>query len=486
VFDSVRSGFRLLPLLARKPALALRWLGAAHAGLIVLLVVGLAVPLGLPAVLEPVLADLYPPVRSSRHLIGPISLPTLREDPRRQERLEQLTAMAWCVGLGAVALLLLSAAPSALVRAASESLDRERRGDSFLPHEPTEGLRAYRSALALASDPAREASLREKIRRAESSLGCGASPGSSAAGSAAPPAHPAATAIEPVLPPSGHAADTALARRYRPGRELGRGGMGVVYVAVDTVLDRPVALKELPLHLGGRSELARRFRQEARLLARLSHPNIVQIHDLIEDGPHLLIAMELVEGGTLADAIEARGRLAWPEVVRLGTGVATGLAFAHARGVIHRDVKPANVLLASDGLVPKLTDFGLARSVHASSHTLDGSLLGSARYMSPEQASGRRADERSDIYALGVTFYEMLSGRAPFEGEVAALLAQHLSGAPPRLGSLVSGLPPALEAMVMAMLEKDPDGRPDSVDAILDTLGALKQPSPGTDEPRGR
>jgi serine/threonine protein kinase len=258
--------------------------------------------------------------------------------------------------------------------------------------------------------------------------------------------------------------------------------MGIVHQALDTALDRTVALKELPLHLTARADLARRFRQEARLLARLSHSNIVQVYDLIDDGNRLWIAMEFIDGGTLADAIERSGALAPMDAVRLGGQLAAGLGFAHAQGVIHRDIKPINVLITRDG-IPKLTDFGLAKLLESSVHTQAGSLLGSARYMSPEQAAGGASDERSDVYSLGVTFYEMLSGRTPFEGETASVLAQHLSQEPLPLGELVRDLPADFEALVMRMLEKDPERRPGDLDAVALALSSL-DPGSGSGVPR--
>jgi hypothetical protein len=464
VFRSARAGAAFLPVVVRRPAVAFRWLAGAHAAQVALLLFALAVPIGLPRVLDPVLERLYPPVRSTKKLLGVIALPSTREDPRREARRRQVTAVTWSGGLAGVALLLLAAIPESLARASQASREREARAERLGPQQPLQCLSLYRAALALAWDPAHEARLAEKIRKVESMLTHAQAP------------DPARTALEAIVPdPESRegAPPGATGARYRVERELGRGGMGIVHRAHDTVLDRDVALKELPPHLSGRSDLARRFRQEARLLARLVHPNIVQVYDLIEHDGRLWIAMELVDGGTLADAIEQGGPSPWRELLRLGLPIAAALGFAHRQGVIHRDVKPGNILLTADGRIPKITDFGLARLLESSVHTQEGSLLGSARYMSPEQAAGRSADGRSDIYALGVTFYEMLSGRAPFEGETRSVLAQHLSQAPRLLRELVPDLPPPLAALVMRMLEKEPERRPQDLDAVTTALAEL-------------
>jgi hypothetical protein len=471
----------LVPVVVRKPAVALRWLAGARAPQIGLVLLVLVVPLGLPAVLDPALERMYPPVRTQKTILGFFERTVVRPDPRRARRRQQVTAITWTGGFACVALLLLAALPNALARAGREAEEREGRGDSLLLLQPAHSLDLYQSALALATDPTRQATLSEKIRKVESLITrarVGAQPAlGGEVASQSRVLDPGKTVIDPVVPllsGDGHERGVvAEGNRYLLQRELGRGGMGAVYHALDTLLDREVALKELPLHLTRRSELARRFRQEARVLARLSHPNIVQVYDLIEDGGRLWIAMEFVEGGTIADSLERDGALAWPEVVRLGRQMAAGLSFAHQRGVIHRDMKPVNILLTSDGGIPKITDFGLARLLESSVHTQEGSLLGSARYMSPEQATGRPADARSDIYSLGITFYEMASGHAPFQGEVAAILAQHLSTPPPRLAELVDGLPSGLEELVMSMLEKEPERRPADVDVVIDVLSSL-------------
>lgn len=471
-----------MPVLVLNPAIALRWLAGAHAAQAALVLFILAVPVGLPTVLDPVLEDMYPPIRTKKKIIGPISIPTTRPDPRREVRRRQVVAGAWSGGLGFVALLLLAAVPKAVRRTERESAECEERGDSLLGRLPMQSVDLYRFALTLASDPLCKAALREKIRKAESLI-ARTPAGAAKDWSVEALTHPEqaveleGTVLEPVAPtsPERDRRGTIVGAdgRYRLGREVGSGGMGVVYQALDTALDRTVALKELPLHLTARSDLARRFRQEARLLARLSHPNVVQVYDLIEDGSRLWIAMEFVGGGTLADVIERSGTLAWREALRLGRQIAAALGFAHQQGVVHRDVKPINILLTSDG-TPKITDFGLAKLLESSVHTQEGSLLGSARYMSPEQAAGRAADARSDIYSLGITFYEMLCGRAPFEGETASVLAQHLSQEPTPIGALCPNLPTELEALVARMLAKDPAMRPQCLQEVLGALSAME------------
>jgi len=253
--------------------------------------------------------------------------------------------------------------------------------------------------------------------------------------------------------------------------------MGVVYLALDLKLDREVALKSLPFHLGERPEITRRFRQEAQLLARLNHPHIVSVHDLFEADTRLWMALELVRGGTLAeDMARSGGTIALQRALKFARHIASGLAYAHERGIVHRDVKPSNVLLTLEpDPIAKLNDFGIAKALDATTHTQTGTLIGSARYMSPELAAGEPGDERADLYALGVTIFELVTGRPPFEGEVRSVLARQISEEPPPLRALQPSAPEPLESLVRQLLAKDPAQRPVDLAPVITTLAELER-----------
>src|SRR5438876_1093196 len=221
---------------------------------------------------------------------------------------------------------------------------------------------------------------------------------------------------------------SAVAGRYSLERELGRGGMGVVYLAREVRLDRPVAIKLLPPELAAHDRLRDRFIREARTAARLSHPYIVPIHSVDEAGQFVFYVMAYVDGETLAQRVAAHGPLSPGETTRILREVAWALAYAHAQGVVHRDVKPANILLERGTARAMVTDFGIARLAHASGETAVGELLGTPEYMSPEQAAGESVDGRSDLYSLGVVGFFALSGTLPFTAPTTqAVLAQHLT-----------------------------------------------------------
>ena len=247
--------------------------------------------------------------------------------------------------------------------------------------------------------------------------------------------------------------------RYRLIAPLGEGGMATIWRAVDEQLDREVAVKLLREQFGSDAGFAARFRQEARAAGSLSHPNIVPVYDYgtDTDGTQFIV-MQLVEGDNLATLLRERGHLETDDAVRIALGVASALEAAHRRGLVHRDVKPGNILLTDDGDV-KVTDFGIARAVSEASMTVTGTTLGSVHYFSPEQARGDEVTGASDVYALGIVLYEMLTGRRPFEGDSAAGVALKRLNEDPPPPSTYRPVPSSLSAIVMRALQREPADR---------------------------
>ena len=257
-------------------------------------------------------------------------------------------------------------------------------------------------------------------------------------------------------------------------RELGRGGMGVVYLARELHLDRLVALKVLPATLATQPDTRERFLREARTAARLAHPNVVPIYRADEAGGTAFFAMAFVDGETLAERLRDRGSLPPAAAVPILRAAAWALAYAHARGVVHRDVKPENILLERATGRTLVTDFGIAHHTTVSADsprlTLDGHVLGTLHYMSPEQVSGESLDGRSDLYALGVVAFQLLSGRLPFDGPTPAVLLAHATRPAPPLREVAPEVPASLAAVIDRCLRKRPDDRYATGEALADAL----------------
>ena len=275
-------------------------------------------------------------------------------------------------------------------------------------------------------------------------------------------------------------AGEVIADRYELEELVANGGMARVFKARDTALERHVALKILQPRFGEDNEYVARFRHEARAVAQLSHPNIVTVIDRGEADGHQFIVFEFVPGETLKDLIERSGPLPARRAVELALQVADGLAYAHHNGIVHRDVKPQNVLLPKNGGQAKVTDFGIARSLDVEHGvTLTGTVLGTSNYLSPEQASGQQVTPATDVYSLGVVLYELLAGEVPFHGNnLVAIAMRHLHDPPPSLLDIRRDLPFRLIAAVEKALAKDPADRFSTMDAFaaelrrcLDELG---------------
>lgn len=255
-------------------------------------------------------------------------------------------------------------------------------------------------------------------------------------------------------------AGAKVADRYTVQRELGRGGMGAVYLAEDSKLGERVALKIVsPLFASDPGDASERFRREVSTARKITHPNVIRIHDLIEDGPNLLLSMEYIDGMALSAYLARQGALSLPEVRYLLTQICAGIEAAHDAGTIHRDLKPGNVLIDAQKKV-KLIDFGLARTTFLQGMTATGLILGTPEYMAPEQVRGLACDERTDLYSLGCLAYHMACGRPPFLGDSAIAIGfAHCSEPVRKPRELRPDLPEAVELAILKALAKDPAQR---------------------------
>src|SRR5271165_3101518 len=260
--------------------------------------------------------------------------------------------------------------------------------------------------------------------------------------------------MEPVTAPR------VFSNRYELTHLIARGGMAQVYRARDRLLDRPVALKVLFPELSVDRSFIERFKREAQAAAKLSHPNIVPVFDWGEDAGTYFIVMEFIDGRPLSSILRSAGPLSAERTADIGAHVAAALGYAHKHLVVHRDVKPGNVLITDEGQV-KVTDFGIARAINTEeSLTQTGAVMGTATYFSPEQAEGVGVDARSDIYSLGVVLFEMVTGRPPFLGDTpVAVASKHVRDHPPAPREINPTIPPTFEAIILKCLAKDPNYR---------------------------
>jgi len=461
VVRRVRESSAFLPVVRRKPRVILRWLLGARAAQIALLGLILFSSFILPKVREPIVNAVVPDEGFGDRVAGVFGARSRADKIRDGSRLV-VDSVSWVSGAGLFFILLLVHLPAAVARSTSRARELELRADALCESAPLESVLLYRSAIPLACDRGVEETLQRKIRELDAGVARARRNDPNATIAAA------AREGESVGPRD---RTNLVAGRYAVVGEIGRGANGVAYRGEDIVLQRPVALKWLSAHSSSDDAAAQRFEREARVLAQLNHPNIVQVYDFAEHDGNLWMVMELVDGGDMESHLNAAGPIPSARASGLAEQVARALVAAHERGVIHRDLKPANILMA-DGDVPKVTDFGLAKLVGGSVHTVEGAIMGSPYYMSPEQAEGKAVDHRCDIYALGIILYRMMAGRVPFQGDFASVLAQHVRKPPTALRKVCGpgDVPAELDRLVLSMLAKHPDDRPATMASVADAL----------------
>jgi eukaryotic-like serine/threonine-protein kinase len=274
-----------------------------------------------------------------------------------------------------------------------------------------------------------------------------------------------------------------VAGRYRLERSFGTSNMAEVFVATDLQLRRQVAVKRLPGAAMGDATAKARFAREARALARVNDPHVITVYDIVIDDGRPFLVMEFVDGVTLRDLVRTNGRLDPAHAVSIASGICIGLAAVHARGIVHRDMKPSNVFLTRSGAV-KIGDFGIASVTSDVTLTRTGEVFGSAPYVSPEQVTGERVDGRADLYALGCIMYEMVTGRPPFlGGDPATLAYQHVHAIAERADQVDPQVPAALASTIERLMAKDPADRPGTADAVRRSLELMSSNVPSADVP---
>jgi hypothetical protein len=434
---------RFVPAIVRKPRLVGLWLLSARRmhfalALLALLLVAV-VPHGAAAVAD----ALFQPVTEKKTFLLVLNRDRTVEHEWRMPAYRSMVTTSWVLSLGILGLLFVQHAPAALRLG-------QRRGRALLAMarqepDPMESARLYTRASGLLAGSA-------------SGDVIVASPTS---------------ARQKTMLISGNEPDVkkfiGAEQRYRLDKVMGSGGMGVVHAGFDSLLSRHVACKQLFKHLVNEPELNQRFRQEANALAALSHNHIVRIYDLLEESGSFWIVMELCRGGSFGDRIQDEAPLPAALCIDVVCKIADGLAYAHSQGMVHRDVKPMNILFADDG-TPKLADFGNAKVAKPSVHTLNGVTLGSPIYMSPEQIEGNQVDHRSDIYSLGVTLYHAVTGKVPFDGDLGAILAQHIGQVPVAPIDINADVPRQLSDAILVMLAKKPADRFQDMHQVVTAL----------------
>jgi len=446
----------LLPVIWQKPVVFRHWLLSARKAQIITLLLALLIPLAIIPLTDFLLSMIFSPV-SDEILFGLIK--TENRNPYIDTAQAAAFWIIWvCSTLLCLALFLWHI-PRTLEHAKRRVRETITEADLLIATSPSESILLYNSAREWSLDEQSDVALDTKLQHIDASV--------YRADKSAQTTPAETVFLTGTLKPADNA---IIATRYRIIKLLGSGAMGNVYQGEDTLLKRDIALKQLAPQLSHDERILARFRQEALALARLSHPNIVQVYDFIEDGGFFWIVMELVTGGELEE--KQATSLSQQEALRLAQQMAEALGYAHQQGVIHRDFKPANVLMTASGDV-KITDFGIAKLTQSSLHTQLNTVMGTPSHMSPEQANGNKTDQRTDIYSLGIVLYQMLCNELPFGGDSKSIIAQHLTKKPPSLANAHKNISTELDWIVQKMLAKDPDERFQSMAEFIQQLMCL-------------
>lgn len=449
----LKQSIQLVPVVWQKPRVFRHWLLNARKAQIALIALVILVPFVLNPLMDMLLASLFGTVTEER-LFG------LFIDEKEHPSLVSAQIIShwiiWTLSLLIFIYLFLRCLPDVVEHARDVVQEKIHMADQLLKKKPSESIMLYNAATQWNVDKDYEKVLSTKLSGFNDSVF-----------DEIDKTIAVTTQLDSSSEPQAFA-HSVIAERYPIKKQLGSGAMGNVYLAEDIRLKREVALKQLAPGLSSNKQLIARFRQEAVALARLSHPNIVQVYDFFEAEGFFWIAMEFVKGGELEEKLQTDS-FDIQETLRLVKQLAEALGYAHEKGVIHRDFKPANVLLTEDADV-KISDFGIAKLAQSSVLTQLNTVMGTPSYMSPEQANGEVADLHTDIYSLGVVFFQMLSGELPFKGDTKSIVAQHLTKQAPGLCEKHKDIPAEIDQIVQKMLMKEPADRYQSMAEIAEQI----------------
>lgn len=449
-----KEGMEIVPVIWGKPKVFRYWMLNARRAHLAMIVLIMLVPFILIPLVNLLLSYIFSPV-TEETLFGLIR--TKKDNPFLEYAQLMVTVLVWLASLLICIYLFLIKIPDVIQHSRKVVKEKIAEADKTLILKPSESVLLYSAATEWNVDADYEKVISTKMDNINKTVFDGID--KTLVTMPANVAYPESIIL----------VKTVIAGRYLIKKLLGKGAMGSVYLAEDERLKREIALKMLSPGLSVDEHLIARFRQEALALARLSHPNIVQVYDFFEENGFFWIAMEFVKGGELDARLKASGRLELHETLSLSKQMADALGYAHEQGVIHRDFKPANVLLTPNQNV-KITDFGIAKLAQSSLHTQLNTVLGTPSYMSPEQANGETTDHRTDIYSLGIVFYQLLAGELPFKGDHRSIIAQHFLKEVPRLSEFHQDISPEIDQIIQKMLAKKPVDRYQSMLEVINRL----------------